>query len=209
MLTPWQTYNSLLAEKVIKELKNRNIQGFYFSTREEAVSKVLEIIPKNSVVSWGGSATLHETGLIDALKKGDYAIIDPRAGKNAAEMDKLARQALNCDYFLMSANAIAASGELVNMDGIGNRVAAQAYGPRHVIVVAGINKVEQNLDAAVLRAKTVAAPLCVLPYSKDGFSTFEELLDKARDAASHLVITSRSAFKERITVILVGETLGF
>jgi hypothetical protein len=109
----------------------------------------------------------------------------------------------------MSANAISASGELMNIDGIGNRVAALIYGPKNVIVIAGINKVEQNLDLAILRAKTKAASLIVLRFSKNEISSFEELLNKAQSACSQLVITNMSTFKDRIKVIIVGESLGF
>jgi L-lactate utilization protein LutB len=208
-MTPRQSYSALLAQKVIKELNKRNIQGFYCETKEEAFKKVLEIIPKSSVVSWGGSATLQEIGLIEALKNGEYTILDARVGKGAVEMNRIAHEALNADYYVMSANAISATGELVCMDGIGNRVAALSYGPKNVIVVAGMNKVEQTLDAAILRAKTEAAPLVVLHYDKSEISSFEELLNKAQGACSQLVITTMSTFKDRIKVVLVGESLGF
>jgi hypothetical protein len=208
-MTPKQSYNALLSQKIIKELKKRNIQGFYFESKEEAKNKVLEIIPENSVVSWGGSVTLGEIGVIDSLKKGVYNLLDPNSVKGGIEKDKIAHQALNSDYFLMSANAITVNGELVNVDGIGNRVSALIYGPRNVIVVAGMNKVEQNLDLAINRAKNKAASLVVLSYDKNEISSFEELIDKAQVSSSHLVITSMSVFKDRIKVILVGESLGF
>ncbi len=208
-MTPKQHYNALLAEKVIREFNSHNIQGFYFETKEEALKKVLEIIPEDSVVSWGGSSTLNEIGLIDSLKKGKYNILDPNAQQGSAEKKIIAQQALNSDYYLMSANAISASGELVNIDGIGNRVAALIFGPKNVIVIAGLNKVEQNLDLAILRAKTKAASLVVLRYSKSDISSFEELLNKAQDICSQLVITTMSTFKDRIRVILIGECLGF
>ncbi|HUI92096.1 MAG TPA: lactate utilization protein [Chitinivibrionales bacterium] len=208
-MTPRQKYNALLAQKVIKELGNRNIQGFYCETKKEALEKVLQMIPKGSVVSWGGSETLGEVGLTDAIKNGEYKVLDPRAEKSGVEMDRVAHHALNADYYLMSANAISATGELVNMDGIGNRVASLSYGPKHIIMVAGINKVEQSLDAAVARAKTVAAPLCVLPHSKSEPVSFDDLIDKARVAASQLMITTMSTFRDRIKVVIVGESLGF
>jgi hypothetical protein len=208
-MTPKENYNSLLAQKVIKELKRHNIQGFYFETKEEALKKVLEIVPSNSTVSWGGSVTLHETGLIDALKKGEYNVLDASdRSKGGDEMNRIAHEALNSDYYFLSANAISASGELINMDGIGNRVASLIYGPKNVIVIAGINKVELNLDLAINRAKTIAAPLGVLGYDKN-VSTFDELLDKAQGISSQLVITTMSVFEDRIKVILIGEPLGY
>jgi LUD domain len=208
-MAPGQTYNSLLAQKVIKEFKNRNIQGFYFETKEEAKNKVLEIIPENSVVSWGGSLTLREIGLIESLKNGAYNLLDPNAVAGGIEKEKIAHRALSSDYFLMSANAISANGELVNIDEIGNRVAALIFGPKNVIVLAGINKVEQNLDLAVLRAKTKAASLVMLSYGKNEISSYEELLYKAQASCSQLVITIMSVFKDRIKVILIGESLGY
>jgi hypothetical protein len=208
-MSPKQTYNTLLAQKVIKEFEKKNILGFYCETREEALKKISDLIPENSLVSWGGSLTLKETGIIDLMKSGKYNVLDARTGKNSVEMDTIAHQALNSDYFLMSANAVSISGELVNIDGIGNRTAALIYGPKNVIVVVGINKIEQNLDTAILRAKTVAAPLTVLHYSKGEISTFEELLNKSQNAGSQLVITTMSTFKDRIKVIIVGEELGY
>ncbi len=209
-MEPKRYYNALLGQKVIRELTSRNITGFYIETKEEAKNKVLEILPVNSVVSWGGSLTLSEIGLIESLKKGAYNLLDPGAGTSGTEKDKIAHQALSSDYYLMSANAISASGELVNIDGIGNRVAALIYGPKHVIVVAGINKVEQSLDLAILRAKNKVAPLVLLRYGKNNnISSFEELASKSQSIGSQLVITNMSTFKDRITVILVGECLGF
>jgi hypothetical protein len=209
-MEPKRNYYALLAQKVIKELKSRNIQGFYFETKEEALKKALEIIPEDSLISWGGSSTLQEIGLLDSLKNGRYKILDASdTGKGAAELDRIAHQALNSDYYFMSSNAISATGELVNIDGIGNRVASLIYGPKNVIVIAGINKVEQNLDLAILRAKTKAASIVLLRYSKSDISSFEELLNKSQNIGSQLVITTMSAFKDRIKVILVGEFLGF
>lgn len=143
------------------------------------------------------------------MKKGAYNILDPNAGAGGIEKNKIAHLALNSDYFLMSTNAISATGELVNIDGIGNRVAALIYGPKNVIVVAGINKVEQSLELAILRAKTKAASLVLLRYNKSDISSFEELTNKSQNIGSQLVITTMSTFKDRIKVILVGECLGF
>jgi hypothetical protein len=209
-MTPKKKYDALLAKKVIKELESRNIQGFYFETREEALKKALELVPEGSVVSWGGSLTLKEIGLLDSLRNGEYNILDASDySKGGAELNRIAHEALNSDYYFMSANAIAVSGELVNIDGIGNRVASLIYGPKNVIVIAGINKIESNLEQAILRVKTKAAALGVLNYSKNEINTFEELLEMAEATCSQLVITTKSTFKERIKVILIGESLGY
>ncbi|KRU28252.1 lactate utilization protein [Clostridium botulinum] len=203
-----ECYNTLLAQKLIEELKKRNMEGFYCKTKDEALQKVIDIIPKDSMVSCGGSATLHEIGVRTALKNGDYNFIDPDDAKGAIEKDKVAHQALSADYYLMSSNAIAITGELVNIDGYGNRVASLIFGPKNVIVIAGLNKVEPNLDAAILRAKKYAAPNTMLLFKQD-YTSFDELCKEAELACSQTVITSMSMTKGRIKVILVGECLGF
>jgi hypothetical protein len=120
---PIEQYNDLLAKKLIKEFEKRNIEGFYCKTKEEALKKVLDMIPKDNFVSCGGSLTLQEIGLKAALKNGGYNFVDPAEPQGGKEKENAARNALLADYFLMSSNAIAATGELVNIDGIGNRVA--------------------------------------------------------------------------------------
>lgn len=202
-----ECYNALLAQMLIQEFEKRNIEGFYCETKEEALEKVLNMIPKDSMISWGGSLTLHEIGLKSALKDGKYNFLDPAEPQGGKEKEKAARQALSADYFLMSSNSIAATGELVNIDGIGNRVAALCFGPKTVIIVAGLNKVEPNLDAAILRVKNYAAKMCALAYKQD-YSSYEELSRVAESGCSQLVITQKSMFQGRIKVILVGESLG-
>jgi L-lactate utilization protein LutB len=207
-MTPKQYYNALLARKVLEEFEKRNMEGYYCETKEDALQKVLELIPKDSLVSCGGSATLRELGAQAALKNGGYNFLDPNAPSSAAEKDKVAHQALGADYYLMGSNAITVSGELVNIDGYGNRVGALIFGPKHVIVIASINKVEPNLDAAILRVKRHAAPLTLLIFKRD-YASFDELSKAAEEACCQLVITSKSMTKGRIKVVLVGESLGF
>lgn len=207
-MEPKQCYNALLAQKLMEELKKRNMEGFYCDTKEDALKKVLEMIPKDSMVSCGGSATLYEIGLQTALKNEGYNFLDPNAVEGAIAKDKIAHEALSSDYYLMSSNAISATGELVNIDGYGNRVASLIFGPKNVIVIAGINKVAPNLDAAINRAKNYAAPLTLTLFKQD-YSSFDELFKVAEASCSQIVITSMSMTKGRIKVILVGESLGF
>lgn len=203
-----QIYNELLANKVIEEFEKRNIEGFYCETKEDALKKVLDLIPKGSIVSRGGSKTLDEIGLRDALNNNDYNFLDPKAVKGAGEMDKVAHQGLSSDYYLMSSNAITTTGELVNMDGYGNRVGSLIFGPKNVIIVAGMNKVEPNLDVAISRVKNYSRQMTLLLFKQD-YPSFDELYKSAEMAGGQLVITSMSAVKGRIKVILVGESLGF
>jgi hypothetical protein len=207
-MKPKECYHALLAQKLTDELAKRNIEGYYCETKEDALEKALAMIPKDSVVSCGSSETLREIGLLAALNNEGYHFLDPYAVEGGAAKDQIAHQALGADCFLMSSNAISVTGELVNIDGYGNRVAPLIFGPKNVIVIAGLNKVEPNLDAAVLRAKTYAAMNTMLIFKQD-YSSFDELSKAAEGACSQLVITSRSAIKGRIKVILVGECLGF
>lgn len=205
---PMECYNALLAQKVTGELGKRNMEGTYCKTKEDALKKVLEMIPKESLASCGGSATLNEIGLKDALRTKGYNFMDPNDAQGAAAKDEAAHRALAAEYFLTGCNAIAATGELVNMDGYGNRVAPIIFGPKHVIVVAGINKVAPSLDAAIERAKTIAAPLILLRFKQD-YASYDELMQAAEGACSQTVITRFSTMKGRIKVILVGEELGY
>ncbi|MDF2984667.1 MAG: hypothetical protein K0R50_177 [Eubacterium sp.] len=206
-MNPKECYNALLGQKLVDEFKKRNMEGFYFETRDAAVKKVLDMIPKESLVSCGGSSTLHEIGIKPALKKGGYNFLDPDDAQGTLAKDKVAHDALSADYYLMSSNAITMAGELVNMDGYGNRTGSLIFGPKNVIVIAGINKVESDLDSAIKRAKNEAALKTLLIFKKD-YSSFDEVSKAAETACSQLVITSYSAIK-RITVILIGEILGF
>jgi L-lactate utilization protein LutB len=207
-MTPQECFNTLIAQKTIEELRKRNIEGFFCRTQAEAVAKALELIPRDSTISCGGSATVRQIGVKEALKNRGNLFLDPDEAEGASAKDKVAHEALGVDYFLMGCNAIAATGELINMDGYGNRVASLIFGPKHVIIIAGINKVEPDLDAAVLRAKNHAAPLVVLLFNQ-GFNSFDDLAQAADTACSHLVITRRSTNPDRIKVILVGERLGY
>lgn len=206
-MTPAQCYNQLLAQKLIEEFEKRSMEGYYCKTKEDALKKLLEMVPKGAVVSCGGSLTLQEIGLKEVLRNGDYQFLDPNAVAGGKEKEKVALNALGADYYFMSSNAISMTGELVNADGIGNRVAALAFGPKNVVVVAGMNKVEPNLESAILRVRTQAARKCLTLFKQD-YSSFDELSKAAEGVISQLVITSMTTYKGRIKIILVDENLG-
>ena len=207
-MTPKECYNTLLAHKMIEMMAARHMEAVYCETKEDALKKTLDMIPLGSSVSFGGSATLREMGMQDALKHADYVFMNPDEPKSAAGKDEVAHQALSADYFLMSANAISETGELVNIDGYGNRAGALVFGPKHVIVVAGLNKVEPDLESAIKRARTYAARMTLLIFKRD-YASFTDLCDAAEKACSQLVVTGMSMPKGRIKVILVGESLGY
>ena len=201
--------NALLAETVIKGLKTRNMTGWYASSREEALDIALGLIPEGSSVTMGGAMSAHEIGLVDALKSGNYRFIDRDAyeDKRAAML-----AAYDADAFLSSANAITEDGILVNIDGNSNRVSAIAQGPRKVIFIVGMNKVCPDLDSAMKRARTVAAPTNAQRF---GLSTPCAKTGACMDCKSpdticcQFLITRFSRHKDRIHVILVNRNLGF
>lgn len=196
---------------VAEAMRKRGFEAYYVSTAEEAREKALELIPENSVVSWGGSITIDEIGLKEAVISRSCKVINRDAVESREEKMELMRQALTCDVFLMSANAISEDGQLVNIDGTGNRVAALCFGPKEVIVVAGMNKVAGSLEEAYSRARKFAAPVNAqrfdseTPCSKTGMCA--DCLSP-QCICSQMVVTRRTS-GGRIKVILVGEDLGF
>lgn len=203
----YQTYNALLAQKLIEEFSKRNMEAFYCTTKADALAQCLSMLQKGDTVANGGSKTLYDIGLIDALKGGDYRYLNARDAEGPGAREQLAREALLSDCYFMSANAICETGEIVNIDGIGNRTAALLYGPKRVVIVVGLNKVEPTLKAAILRAKTHASRLCLLQFSKE-YASFDALCAKAEEAGSHLLITRKSVMPGRVKILLVGEALG-
>ncbi len=201
--------NEKLAQKVIKGLESRNVSGYYAKDRDEALKTALGLIKEGSTVTMGGAVSAHEIGLVDALKKGNYDFVDrdQMEDKKAAAL-----AAYSADVFLTSANAMTEDGVLVNIDGNANRVSAIAHGPEKVIVIAGMNKVCDDLDGAMKRARNVAAPINAQRF---GLSTPCSKTGSCMDCKSpdticcQFLITRFSRHKDRIHVILVNDSLGF
>ncbi|MDR0392137.1 MAG: lactate utilization protein [Planctomycetaceae bacterium] len=205
--------NNLLGMRVVHALKNRHFEADYYKTSEEAVEKILQMIPKKESVSWGGSITLEEIGLLKRLRAEYEKALDRDQTTSITDRYEAMQKAFFCDNYLMSTNAISEDGQLVNVDGTGNRVAAMAFGPKRVIVVAGINKVVKTLDNAIVRARTHASPINAqrIPDLKTPCITTGACADcKSNDCICAYIVTTRiSRPKKRIHVILIGETLGF
>ncbi len=215
--TPFELRTEVLAQRVIKNLQRRAFGACYCATKEEALAKALSLIDKEQCVSWGGGMTLEEMGLLDALRTQGYNIIDRDTAKTPEERMGLLRQALTCDTYFMSTNALTDDGVMVNIDGTGNRVAAMVFGPKKVVVIAGINKVVRSYEDAVARARNLAAPINVQrfadfnPPCKNNGHCFN---CTAPDCICNFILTTRkgsvmNAPEPRITVILVGENLGY
>ena len=201
--------NELLAQKVIKGLESRNMSGYYAASKEEALKIALELIPEGSSVTMGGAMSVHEIGLSDALKNGNYNFIDRDAYEDKREAMLLAYDA---DVFLSSVNAMTDDGVLINIDGNANRVSAIAQGPKKVVFVVGMNKVCNDVDAAMKRARNVAAPTnaqrfgLATPCAKTGAC----MNCKSPDTiCCQFLITRFSRHKDRIHVIVVNDNLGF
>lgn len=205
-------YYEKRAQVLLKNLRSRHFDAYYCANREEALAKALELIPKGASVGWGGALSAQQIGLIDAVNAGDYQAIDRDKASTPEEKVKLMKQCLTADVFLCGANALSMDGQMVSIDGNGNRVAAIVYGPDSVIVIAGMNKVVDTLEDAVRRARTVAAPM-----NKQRFNlqTPCEITGQCADCKSEncicnqILITRNSKPAGRIKVILVGEELGF
>ena len=197
--------------KLVQALEKRNMEGYYCPTAEEAVAKVLELIPVDHTVSWGGAMTVDQLGIKQKLARRGQPLIDRDTAKTPEERDALLHQALSCGTFLMSSNAISIDGQLVNIDGLANRVAALCFGPKQVIVVAGMNKVAADLDSAISRARHIAAPANAQRF--DG-TTPCSVNGQCADCASpdcicsQIVVTRFCKVPGRIKVVLVGEELG-
>ncbi|MCR4690158.1 MAG: lactate utilization protein [Lachnospiraceae bacterium] len=201
--------NELLAQKVIKGLESRNMTGYYAANQKEALKIALELIPEKSTITMGGCMSAHEIGLVEALKNGDYNFIDRYSYEDPRDAY---RQVFDADCYLSSVNAMTEDGVLVNIDGNSNRVSALAFGPKKVIFIVGMNKVCNDTDSAMKRARNVAAPINAqrfglnTPCSKTG-----ACMDcKSPDTiCCQFLITRYSKHEGRIHVILVNDTLGF
>ncbi len=204
--------NRLLSEQIIKGLKSRNMEGYYAETKEEALNKALELLPKGCTVAWGGSMSIQEIGLKDAVCQGDYVEYNREAAKTAEEKRAAALAAYDCDYFLTSTNAITEAGVMVNVDGVANRVSAIAFGPKNVLMIVGMNKVVKKVEDAVSRSRNEAAPINAQRFGLDTPCTKTGACFDCKSPDTiccQILITRFSKIAGRIKVILVGEELGF
>ena len=201
--------NELLAQKVIRGLASRNMEGFYAANREAALAQALALIPEGASVTMGGCASADEIGLVSAVKAGPYRFIDRYA---FADRREALLAAYDADVFLPSANAMTEDGVLVHIYGNANRVSAIAQGPRKVLFIVGMNKVCCDVDAALKRARNVAAPINAQRF---GLSTPCAKTGSCMDCKSpdticcQFLVTRYSKHPGRIQVVLVNDTLGF
>ncbi|MGL4605951.1 MAG: lactate utilization protein [Eubacteriaceae bacterium] len=201
-----------LSATLIKRFSQRNFEGYYCETKAEALKLALSFIPEKASVTHGGSESIKEIGLLDAIKNGDYDYIDRHLSKDPSEQRKAFAKGILCHTFLMGTNAVTQAGELVNVDGMSNRVSMLCHGPEQVIVIAGMNKIVEDVDAGIYRAQNVAAPINAIRLNRK-----TPCYDTGHCGDCHsegcmccnIVVTRHSGIPSRIKIILVGESVGY
>jgi len=209
-------YTKLIVDRTLEALRKNGFEAVYAPDKAEAVSRILEIVPSDALVGLGGSVTLREMGLPEALKARGNRVADHwearENGASAEEVLEIRRAQLNSDAFITSTNAVTETGELINIDGGGQRVAAMIFGPKKVIIVAGTNKIARDLDEGLHRARNVAASMNAkrlnrrTPCAVTGACSD---CDSEERICNVTTIIHRRSRSTDTTVILVGEKLGY
>ena len=197
---------------LVKNLQKNHFEAYYCATKAEALQQVLSLMPEGSTVGWGGAISAAQVGVQTAVHAGNYTVIDRDQFSDPAEKLRCMRECFNADFFITGANALSLDGQMVNIDGNGNRVGMIVYGPKNIIVVAGMNKVCATLEDAVKRARTVAAPMNQQRFGLPNPCTVTGSCADCHCESSicnQLLITRNSKPAGRIKVVLVGEELGF
>lgn len=201
------------ANIIIANLKKRNMEGYYCENSKELLETLLPMMEEGSSIAWGGSESLKECGLMDALKEsGKYNLIDRPKAKTPEQDREVYLQSAGSDYYLMSTNAITLDGELVNIDGNGNRVACLIHGPKYVYLVVGMNKVVSDIGSGIERTQNIASPPNTIRLNKKTPCAETGICAGCLSPdciCSQVVITRRSRHEGRIKVFLVAENLGF
>jgi len=203
-------------ERTLAALRKNGFDVMYIPNKKEVVAKVLELIPSNALVGVGGSVTVRELGLLEILKSHRNRIADHWEALHkklaSEEVMKVRKLLLNSDVLLTSTNAVTEKGHLVNIDHAGQRVAAMIFGPKKVIIVAGVNKIVRDVNEALERIKNVAAPMNAKRLNKKVPCTVTGICsdcDSQDRICNVTTIIERRPVHTDISVILVGEMLGY
>ena len=211
-MTPKQEAYEAQANTIIKNLKKRNMEGYYFPDSQSCKEYILNMMPKGSTISNGGSMTNVDIGLMAEINSDQYNFIDRMAPTTPEEQRECYSKIVMADYYFMSTNAITIGGELVNIDGAGNRVACLIHGPENVMIVAGMNKIVANVEEGIHRVRNMATPANVKRLNKKTpcYETGVCADCLSPDCiCNQVVITRRSRIAGRIKVFLIGEELGY
>lgn len=207
-----ELYYEKRGKLLVKNLIGRHFDAYYCKNKKEALEKALALIPEGASVGWGGTMSTAEIGLQDAIRAGNYQAIDRDRAANMEERERISRACLDADVFLTGANAMSLDGQMVNVDGNGNRVAAIIYGPKSVLVIVGMNKVCDTLEDAVKRARTVASPMNMQRFMLDTPCAVTGVCSDCKCEAcicNQIVITRHCRPAGRIKFLVVGEDLGY
>ncbi|MFV0341614.1 MAG: lactate utilization protein [Anaerocolumna sp.] len=211
-MSPKKQYYENVADSLIEKFNLRGIEGYYCDNSSEALAMAKRFLTPGCSISWGGSETLEEIGLINELNDSDYVLYDRSQAHTPEEKNLIYSKTVTADYYFMSSNAITLDGQLVNIDGAGNRVACLITGPKNVIIIAGMNKIVTDVNTGMERVRNMAAPPNAVRL---GFNTPCAEIGRCVNClvddciCCEIVITRKSRIPGRIKVILVGEELGF
>lgn len=211
-MNPKKKAYETLANTMIKNFAKRGMEAFYCNDAATATELAMSLMPEGASVGMGGTETVREMGLLDAIRDSSLHFIDRSKARSEEEKKAIFLETMACDYFLMSSNAITIDGELINIDGNANRVACLCQGPEHVIVIAGMNKIVDDVASGIARTQNIAAPAnAARLLTRTPCATLGHCGEcHSEDCmCCQIVITRHSRHKGRIKVILVGEELGF
>lgn len=204
------------ASTIIKHLEKRNMEGYFFEDSVSCVNAILDMIPEGSSIAWGGTETFKETGMLSTLQNaaanGTYNLIDRSTAKTPEDQRELYGKAVLSDYFFMSTNAITVDGQLINIDGNSNRVGCLVHGPRHVMILVGMNKIVSDVEAGIGRIQNVASPANAKRLNKStpcGVAGVCGNCLSSECMCNNIVITRRSGHTGRIKVFFIAEELGY
>ena len=212
---------SVSIENTIKNLEYNNIEAIFVENRKDVVSLIEKIVEEGATVAVGGSVTLDETGVLEHLRCGRYNFLDRyKEGLDGEQVKEIYRKSFGADAYFCSTNAITEDGELYNVDGNANRIGAIAFGPKNVIIIAGVNKIVKDIDEAVNRVKTIAAPKNCVRLNRRTFCAqkgfcanmeggFGKGCESPDRICRHYLVSSKQAVFGRIKVIIVNEELGY
>lgn len=205
-----QKLHKIHIEKTIKALNKNNFNAHFVNSKQALIEILEKEIPQNSMCTVGGSMTLFECGIIDLLKNGDYNYLD-RYAQNA-DIEDIYRKAFFSDVYLTSTNAVTMDGKLFNIDGRGNRVSPMIFGPKKVIVIAGMNKIVSNLEEAKKRLRKIAAPAnCIRLNIQNPCTKTGECMDCNKDISICIseVVLNGSRDPNRYSVYILPENYGY
>jgi hypothetical protein len=212
-LDVYQWHNDIVGRRVVESLKRNRFDAIYCGDEESAVAEVMKFIKPGARVGFGGSVTTRDLNLPERAREAGAVVLDHQAAGLDADQKAQARlQQLTCDVFITSTNAVTVDGELVNVDGTGNRVAAMMFGPKKVVVVAGVNKVVSDLDAAFDRIEQAASPMNNKRLSRPNpcvkSGTCMDCEGESRICNIYSILRKRPSSTDT-TVIIVGRHLGY